>query len=55
MKVTDLKSHIVAFPIKKSTYVSSSDEELWRIAIVVQVFTDEGVVGLGGSGSTGRC
>ena len=47
MRVTDLKSHIVAVPIKKSTYVSSPNEELLRVAVVVQVFTDEGVVGLG--------
>ncbi|HDN62896.1 MAG TPA: mandelate racemase/muconate lactonizing enzyme family protein [Candidatus Bathyarchaeota archaeon] len=47
MRITDLRSRVVAVPIKKSTYVSGLNEELFRIAVIVELFTDEGYVGLG--------
>ena len=38
MKIIDLKSHIVAVPIKKLTYVLSSDEDIWRVAVIYDRF-----------------
>jgi glucarate dehydratase len=44
---SDLKSEVVAVPIKKSTYAPDHGEGLWRVAVIVQVLSDEGLVGLG--------
>ena len=47
MKVIDLKSEIVAVPVRKSATTFTLGDGLWRMVVIVEVFTDEGFVGLG--------
>ena len=47
VKITDLKTQIVAVPTKKSTATFSLGEGIWRVAVIVEVLTDGGIVGLG--------
>jgi L-alanine-DL-glutamate epimerase-like enolase superfamily enzyme len=47
MEITGLKSTVVAVPTRKGGSRSEQDTSSYRLAVLVKVFTDEGLVGLG--------